>query len=74
VRLADRATPKKPHLTATGVRAVSVNGVVVYRGTVTGVSGAGDSAAIKQVPRSRVFASLVVRCFFEPRKRREIGK
>ena len=34
--LADRATPKEPHFTATGVRAVWVNGVVVYNGSVTG--------------------------------------
>jgi N-acyl-D-amino-acid deacylase len=36
-QLADRATPKEPHLTATGVRAVWVNGALVYNGSVTGV-------------------------------------
>jgi N-acyl-D-amino-acid deacylase len=35
--LADRATPKEPHLTATGVRAVWVNGALVYNGAATGV-------------------------------------
>lgn len=34
--LADRATPKEPHLTATGVRAVWVNGALVYNGSPTG--------------------------------------
>ncbi len=34
--LADRATPKEPHLTSTGVRAVWVNGALVYKGSVTG--------------------------------------
>jgi N-acyl-D-aspartate/D-glutamate deacylase len=34
--LADRATPKEPHLRATGVRAVWVNGVLVYNGAPTG--------------------------------------
>ena len=35
-QLADRATPKEPHLTSTGVRAVWVNGGLVYNGAVTG--------------------------------------
>ena len=34
--LADRATPKNPHLSSTGVRAVWVNGVLVYNGAPTG--------------------------------------
>jgi len=34
--LADRATPKEPHVTSTGVRAVWVNGVLVYNGAATG--------------------------------------
>jgi len=34
--LADRATPQNPHLTATGVSAVWVNGSLVYSGAVTG--------------------------------------
>jgi N-acyl-D-amino-acid deacylase len=34
--LGDRATPKEPHLTATGVRAVWVNGGLVYNGATTG--------------------------------------
>ena len=34
--LADRATPKEPHLTATGVRSVWVNGVLVYNQSATG--------------------------------------
>lgn len=34
--LADRATPRNPHLTAAGVRAVWVNGALVYNGSVTG--------------------------------------
>ena len=34
--LADRATPKEPHLTATGARAVWVNGLLVYNGAATG--------------------------------------
>lgn len=34
--LAERSTPTQPHLTATGVRAVWVNGVLVYGGAVTG--------------------------------------
>ena len=34
--LADRATPQSPHLTSTGVRAVWVNGVLVYNGAPTG--------------------------------------
>ena len=35
--LTDQATPKEPHLTATGVRAVWVNGALVYNGAATGV-------------------------------------
>ena len=34
--LADRATPKEPHLTATGVRVMWVNGVLVYNSAATG--------------------------------------
>jgi N-acyl-D-amino-acid deacylase len=34
--LTDRATPKEPHLTSSGVRAVWVNGSLVFNGAVTG--------------------------------------
>ena len=34
--LAERSTPTQPHLTATGIKAVWVNGVLVYDGAVTG--------------------------------------
>ena len=34
--LADRATPRSPHLPSTGVRAVWVNGALVYNGAATG--------------------------------------
>jgi len=34
--LADRSTPARPHLAATGIRAVWVNGVLVYDGAPTG--------------------------------------
>lgn len=34
--LAERSTPGQPHVTATGVRAVWVNGALVYDGTPTG--------------------------------------
>ncbi|HET8713698.1 MAG TPA: D-aminoacylase [Gemmatimonadales bacterium] len=34
--LTDRATPKQPHLTSSGVRAVWVNGSLVFNGAVTG--------------------------------------